>query len=260
MFVIYFKVLILALVQGVTEFVPVSSSGHLLIFHKLLDFDFVNNLFFDISLHFGTVLALLLFFRKRIADFLNDSRLLAKIFLALIPTVIIGFLVEDYVESLHSVKIIALTLMGGGILMLLAEKLFKTRKSHLLQVKYKDGLWIGLWQSLALIPGVSRSGITIIAGMSRGLKKTVAAEFSFLLAIPLISGITLKKMLGVIGNESMISSWSDYWLLLFGVIMSAIIGYVVLKYLFEFLNKYSLKLFAWYRIILAIILLIFFYK
>lgn len=259
MFVIYLKVFILALIQGITEFVPVSSSGHLILFHDFLDLHLASDLLFDIALHFGTVLALLLYFRKRIKSFLEDSRLLAKVFIALIPTVIIGFFLEDYIQELASLTVIALALIGGGILFLLSEELFKAKKTELSQVKYGDGFWIGLWQSLALLPGVSRSGITIIAGMSRGLKKSLAAEFSFLLAIPLISGIALKKVLDGIRGDIVPHTWSDFGILLFGIIVAAVIGYLVVKYFLEFLNKYSLKVFAWYRIILGIIVLLYFY-
>lgn len=259
MFLLYLKVFILALIQGVTEFVPVSSSGHLVLLHDFLDLHLASDLLFDIALHFGTILALLLYFRKRIKSFLEDSRLLAKVFIALVPTVLIGFFLEDYIDQFVSNTVIALALIGGGILFLLSEELFRTPKTLLSQIKFSDGFWIGLWQSLALIPGVSRSGITIIAGMSRGLKKSVAAEFSFLLAIPLISGIALKKVLDGLNGDLALGAWSDFMILLFGILVAAIIGYLVVKYFLEYLNKHSLKVFAWYRIALGLLVLMFVY-
>lgn len=248
MFLIYLKSFILAIVQAVTEFIPVSSSGHLFLLHKVLDLQLADNLAFDIALHFGTVLALLIYFRKKILGILKDRELCFKFFIALIPAVLVGFFFGDYLERLVNVKLIAISLFLGGVLFLLVEQLFKAKKSEMKELSYFDSLWIGLWQILAFIPGVSRSGITIIAGLSRGLKKSLAAEFSFLLAIPLILGVSLKKGFSMEFNQG------DLSVLLFGILSSAIVGYLVIKYFLAFLKKHSFRVFAWYRIVLAVLI------
>jgi undecaprenyl-diphosphatase len=259
MFLIYLKSFILAVVQAVTEFVPVSSSGHLFLLHKVLGLQLADNLSFDIALHFGTVLALLIFFRKKIIFILKDRKLVIKFGIALVPAVLIGFFLGDYFEKLISIKLIAVSLFLGGVLFLLMEQLFKSKKSEMKEISYFDSLWIGLWQVLAFIPGVSRSGITIIAGLSRGLKKSLAAEFSFLLAIPLILGISFKKGIDFFSDSSIGLNKDDIMILLFGILSSAIIGYVVIKYFLSFLKKHSFKVFAWYRIILALLIFIIIY-
>ena len=259
MFFIYFKAFILAVVQAVTEFIPVSSSGHLFLLHKVLDLQLTDNLAFDIALHFGTVLALLLFFRKKIFLILYDKKLILKFGIALTPAVLVGFFFIDYIERLVSVKLIAISLFLGGILFLLVEKLFNAKVQHLKDVSFRDSLWIGLWQVLAFIPGVSRSGITIIAGLSRGLKKSVAAEFSFLLAIPLILGASFKKSMDLFTDVNFHFTHDDFLIFSFGIVVTALIAYFVIKYFLDFLQKHSFKVFAYYRIILSISIFLFLY-
>lgn len=249
----------MAVVQAVTEFIPVSSSGHLFVLHDVLNLQLVDNMTFDIALHFGTVLALLIYFRKKIFLILKGRELMFKFFIALLPAVLVGFFFADYIEKIVSIKLIAITLFLGGVLFLLVEQLFKAKKTEMKEIGYLDSLWIGLWQVLAFIPGVSRSGITIIAGLSRGLKKSLATEFSFLLAIPLILGASLKKGLDIFTDTGISLSKNDIFVFSFGILTSVIIGYLVIKYFLLFLKKHSFRVFAWYRIALAVLIFIIIY-
>jgi len=230
--------LILGIIQGITEFLPISSSGHLIVFRDILEFNLQDSLSFDIALHFGTLLAIIFYFwpdikRLLIAWFssfkdlkkLNtDQKLSWLIILASIPAVLIGALFSELIDVyLRHTLIVIITLILGAILFLIIEKIYKT-KLEMKDLNWKKALAIGLAQALALIPGVSRSGITIITGMGLKLQRTEAARFSFLLGIPAMLGATI---------------WT------------------AIKFLLAILKKYSMKPFAYYRFLLAIVLIVY---
>lgn len=256
MFILYFKAIILAFVQGITEILPISSSGHLAFLHELLDFQLESNLLFDIALHVGTALALLFLFLPKFKKFWQDKSLWLKVIIGILPAAIIGFLIEDYAERLNdNLLVIALALIGGALLFFLVEHFFKPKQDDLKEISNQDAFWIGLWQVLSFIPGVSRSGITIVAGLGRGMSRRLAAEFSFLLAIPLILGMGLKKILDFSQGNFNLSS-SELGIFMVSMSISGIIAYFSAKYLLKFLEKHSLQFFAWYRILLGVIIIL----
>ena len=244
--------IILGIVQGLTEFLPVSSTAHLILFPWFFDWSGeVDTLAFDVALHGGTLLALLLcFWRDWIDLFFRKQRLLGLIVLASIPAGIAGVLLNDLAEhSLRSPLLISVMLITGGIIMLAAEKIYKYRDMEKLTLK--DVIFIGLAQAVAIIPGVSRSGFTIAAGLFRGLEREAAARFSFLLATPIIGGAFLLHFKGMITHHA------DHSAQLFvtGFISSFVTGYVAIKFMMSFLKKYPLNLFVYYRFLLAAVII-----
>ena len=262
----YFLAIFAGILQGVTEFLPVSSSGHLVLFHDILGFDLPDNLTFDVVLHLGTLLALVIFFKKEIFLYVralllsiigqcpkNDlsARLAWYLVLASIPAALAGYFFENQIKNIfRSSIVVSLMLIIFGILLYLADKFFKKEK-NLAAINLKNSLIIGCGQALALVPGVSRSGITIIAGLSQKLKRETAARFSFLLSMPIVFGAGVKKMMDI---ENI--NFSETLIYLLGFIFSALTGYFCIKYFLKFLQNNSLKVFAFYRIGLGIIILL----
>ena len=246
------EALILGIVQGVTEFFPVSSTAHLILLPWFFKWGGdLDTLTFDVALHGGTLLALVLcFWRDWIEMLMHKRRLFYLIILASVPAGVVGFFFNDFVEeSLRSPYIISLMLVLGGIVMYLSEKILKHRSLEALNLP--DAVVIGIAQAIALIPGVSRSGITISAGLFRGLDRSSSARFSFLLSTPIIAGATLlhaKKMMT--GNANY-----DLNLFMVGVAASAITGYAAIRFLMSFFRKYSLNAFVYYRFLLAAVII-----
>src|SRR4030042_6120893 len=244
--------LILGVVQGITEFLPVSSTAHLIVFPWFFNWTGeVDTLTFDVALHAGTLLALILCFWKDWIELITKKqRLFGLILLASIPAGIAGFFLNDIVENdLRKPWIISIMLIAVGIIMLIAEKANKHKDIE--KTGFKDAIIIGIAQAIAIIPGVSRSGITISAGLFRGFEREAAARFSFLLSTPLIAGATLlhfKKAFISQGNH-------DLKLFSIGIITSCITVLVAIKFLLAFLKKYPLNLFVYYRFILSAVII-----
>jgi undecaprenyl-diphosphatase len=251
-------------VQGIAEFLPISSSGHLILFHNILNFNLPDNMLFDVVLHLGTVLALILVFYKKIwqllsawfAGIFSPAKRAAKnyklgwmVIIGVIPAGLAGYLLGEGLEkSRYAVEIVASALIIIGLLFFVAEKYAKQDK-ELVSVGFWGALRIGCAQAVALIPGVSRSGITIISGLASGLKREEAAEFSFLLSIPVILGAGLKTLHDALALPGGIS---DSGLLLVGFLTAVVTGYVAIRFLLKYLSNHSLAVFAWYRIILGL--------
>jgi undecaprenyl-diphosphatase len=246
------KAIILGIVQGVTEFLPVSSTAHLILFPWFFNWNgAINTLTFDIALHAGTLFALILFFWKDWVDLiLKKQRLFGLIVLASIPAGIAGFFLNDIAENaLRNPLIISVMLIAVGILMLIAERANKYKNIESTGVK--DAIIIGIAQAFAIIPGVSRSGITISAGLFRGFEREEAARFSFLLSTPIIAGaalLYLKKAFTIGVNH-------DLKLFTTGIITSCITGFIAIKFLLVFLKRYPLNLFVYYRFILSAVII-----
>lgn len=252
---------LLGVVQGLTEFLPVSSTAHLIIARALFGFDGDKfGLAFDVACHVGTLLAVLAYFRADIARMIaalprladpgrdEDARLIWLLVIGTIPAVVAGALFKHVIEDrLRTVLVCAVALAVGGILLLVADRAgSKTRTER--SLTYADALWIGCAQAVALIPGVSRSGATITIALLIGMVRAEAARFIFLLSIPAILGAAVSeapKLLkgGVHGDERT--------LFVIGIISSAIVGYAAVKYFIQYLGRHSLDLFAWWRIALA---------
>jgi len=246
------EALTLGVVQGITEFLPVSSTAHLILFPWLFNWGGeVDSLTFDVSLHAGTLLALLLcFWRDWIELITKKQRLFGLIILASIPAGIAGFLLNDAAEKyLRKPLLISVTLIAVGLLMLAAEKAFKYRGIE--KTGLMDAVIIGFAQAVAIIPGVSRSGITISAGLFRGFEREASARFSFLLSTPIIGGAALLHFRkAFFGHET-----HDVQLFAIGLLASFVTGFITIKFLLNFLKKHPLNLFVYYRVALSLVII-----
>jgi undecaprenyl-diphosphatase len=263
----YLEAIILGIIQGLTEFIPVSSSGHLLVAHEIFGVTEVG-LAFDVALHIGTFFALIIFFHKDIYDLIlgilgkNDKKRLAwLIAFATIPAVIGGVLLQDLAESaFRSPILVSINLIWVAIAMILAERYAAKRKDK--QTKFdnittKQGLIVGLAQVVALVPGISRSGSTITAGIFSGIDRVSATRFSFLLAIPITFGAILKVMTD---SQTLEQVGAQQGIFLVGIVSAFLSGIFAIKFLIKYLSKHTLNIFAYYRIIVGIIGLIYFIR
>jgi len=250
---------ILGIVQGLTEFIPVSSSGHLIVVGKALGFEH-SGLGFDVALDIGTLAALFIFFRKDITRLLvglvrktDHSKLSWLMALATIPAVVAGMALQGLAETtFRSTSLVAVNLIVVAFVMLAADHLGK-RIYQLKDMTIGRSLAIGLAQCLALIPGVSRSGITISAGLLAGLDGVSATRFSFLLSAPIITGATLKVMLS---PHNWVQLTAEPVLYIAGILGAFISGYWAIRFMIGWLAKHGLALFAYYRITVGVLILI----
>ncbi len=259
-----FTSFILGVVQALTEFLPISSSGHLILIKEFLHFDpHIFDLSFDIILHAGSLLALVLFFRKDLVKMIkslfsrgSDNKLLYSIVIATFPAVIFALLFSNLIENnIRSGFIVSSMLILGGIFLLLAEKISKKTK-ELKNIKFGDAAVIGGAQSLALIPGISRSGSTIVSALFLGFKRDEAARFSFLLSIPVIFLASTKDIFDIVKQNNLTTPSLDIYVV--GFITSFIFSFIVIKFLLEFLKNHTLKVFAYYRFVIAALFLLIF--
>jgi undecaprenyl-diphosphatase len=243
-------------IQGLTEFLPVSSTGHLIIFQKLFHLsDAEFGLAFDASLHLGTLLAVGIFFFKdylKVLDFKN--KLYVKLALGTIPAAILGLLFEKKIESsVRELWIIGIALIAFSLVMIFAEKISSKNKLDQ-KIDNKKSFIIGLAQAIALIPGISRSGSTISAGLFLGLTREESARFAFMLSGPIIAGAGLKKFIEVLTSQALSSQ--DLTFFITGIISSFAFGYLTIKYFLKYLTSNNLYPFIVYRIILGVLLLL----
>jgi len=256
----YVVAIFFGIIQGLTEFLPVSSSGHLIILHEIFKLPIENEMAFDVVLHFATLLAVLFFFRKDIYHLIKSwfgslfgrkdeySRISWFIIIGTIPAALAGWFFDDIIEnSLRSPFVVVAMLIIVGILFIIFEKFSKFVKEFK-DMNWKNSIVIGLAQAIALVPGTSRSGITIIAGIGSGLKREVAIRFSFLLSIPIIFGAVIKKTPQIISDNL---SVNDYSVLLIAFLSAFVSGILAIKYFLLFSKKHSLNVFAIYRFVLA---------
>lgn len=256
------EAIILGLIQGLTEFIPISSSGHLVIAHEFLGVS-DNALAFDVALHFGTLLALLIYFHRDIIKLFDGlrgrgpyKRLVWLLGLATVPAVIAGVLLESAAEStFRSIKLVAINLMVVAIIMLLAEHYAskQPKRTELEQVNPKQAAVIGLAQAAAIVPGVSRSGSTITAGLFFGLDRIAATRFSFLLGIPIITGAVIKVLLEPGTSQAMSQ---DTALFVVGVLTALLSGLLAIRFLLRYLAHHTLAAFAYYRLVLGGVVLL----
>lgn len=263
------SIIILAIIQGIAEFLPISSSAHLIIFRDLF---FIGNdvistdleLTFDIALHFGTALAILVYFFK---DFLNmaikgftkgindkNGKIMWYIIAATIPAAVVGLLFEDIIDEVLRTKywLIALALIIMGIIIYIVDKKMP-RNKEVSDMTLKDALIIGCSQVFALIPGFSRSGTTIATGRLLHLEREDAAKFSFYLSAPVVLGAVVLQLIKV--DFALILN--NIWMFLLGISISFIVGILCIKFLLKYLRSNDFKLFMWYRLILGIVVLIY---
>ncbi|MEW6109608.1 MAG: undecaprenyl-diphosphate phosphatase [Nitrospirota bacterium] len=247
------EAIILGIVQGLTEFFPVSSTAHLILLPWFFTWSgLVDTLTFDIALHAGTLFALIICFWKDWLEIIfKKRRLLWFVIIATLPAGISGVLLNDIVEnSLRSPYIICISLILIGFLMLASEKTYKHKKTD--EINLYDAIIIGFSQAIALIPGVSRSGITISSGLFRGLDRESSARFSFLLSTPVIAGAVLLHIKNIING----TIGNNLELFVAGFTASALTGFFAIKFLLYFFRKYPLNIFVYYRFMLAVVIII----
>ncbi len=259
----FLMVAILGLVQGITEFLPISSSGHLILVREIFGTQqSAQDLAFDAVLHLATTGAILLYFSKDIWQLLQtvfrflgrlpvdqrDKTLISALLVGTIPAVILGFLLEDIMEEkFRNPLLVAGTLVFGSLIFAFAEYIY-TYKNRQASLTPLTGFKIGLLQCLALIPGMSRSGMTISGGLMFGLTRYEAARFAFLLAIPVMIGAGAKKALELLTSSAQV----DWVFVGVGAVVSFLVGLGAIHFMMNFISKYSLWPFIWYRIVLAI--------
>jgi len=257
------QAIILGLIQGFTEFIPVSSSGHLVLAHHFFGINEVG-LSFDVALHVGTLGALLIYFHKDIGQlakglFVKNShtRLAWLLAMATIPAVVVGILLQSSAETaFRSPRLVAINLAIVAILMLFAERYYHRHVNNptkLEKVTRKQAIIMGLSQAAAIVPGVSRSGSTITAGIFSGMDRVAATRFSFLLGIPITAGAIAKVFTE---SQAMQQVKDDKAIFAVGIITAFVSGLFAIRFLLRFLSKHSLAVFAYYRLVLSAIVLI----
>jgi undecaprenyl-diphosphatase len=258
------KALFLGLIEGLTEFLPISSTGHLILFGHLIDFQSDSGRAFEVIIQLGAILAVCWLYRQKIVDLLKGffsgdihaRRFAVNVFLAFLPAVVIGIFAVDFIKQvLFSPLVVGCALIIGGLIIFAVEaKEFKPRTIEATDITFKQAILVGFAQCLAMIPGTSRSGATIIGGMLSGLSRKAATEFSFFLAMPTMLGAATYDL---IRNASVLSS-DNMMNIAAGFAAAFIAALLVVKALVKFVEKHTLRVFAWYRVILGVILLIVF--
>ncbi|MEZ6059485.1 MAG: undecaprenyl-diphosphate phosphatase [Planctomycetaceae bacterium] len=248
----YVHTIILGLIQGVAEFLPISSSGHLVIAGALLDSYSTTSLpkegaLLEIALHFGTLLSILVVYRNDLWQVLKDFRTLAMIVIATIPVGFAGLLLKDHVDEIFSKPLLAGVALLFTAAFLLIGKWLQNRKAAVDRMSTGSAIAIGLFQAVAIIPGISRSGSTIAAGLACGLKRADAARFSFLIAIPAIGGASVVKMKDFVTGEATLGG--NLWPVVAGTVVAFVVGIVALKWLIRLVVADRLHWFAMYCII-----------
>ena len=249
------EILILSLVQGVSEFLPISSSAHLIIIETLYDFK-NSSLLIDISLHLGSLTAIIFYFRKDLLNLKNNQQLLTLILIGSLPVIITGFILyqTEIIYLLRDIKIIAWTTLIFGILLFLADKNNFNKKISS-DLNLKSILLIGLFQILSLIPGVSRAGITITAARILKFNRVDSSKISFLLSIPALGGASFLGLKDLIKE-----SFELNYLVFLAIMTSFIFSYMTVKFFLIYINKFSMNIFVIYRIIIAAILFLLIYN
>lgn len=267
-----FDTIIIAIVEGLTEFLPVSSTGHMIIAQNLLGVEsteFVKA--FTFIIQFGAILSVVVLYWKRffqlnrtpapegasaLKKFLHKYDFYWKLFVAFIPAAVLGLLFSDMIDAmLESVTVVAVTLILGGIFMLFCDRIFN-KGSEKTELTEKRAFWIGMFQCISMIPGVSRSMATIVGGMAQKLTRKAAAEFSFFLAVPTMFAATLYKMLKIFLDPNGMQIISENLMtLLVGNVVAFVVAMLAIKFFISFVTKYGFKAFGWYRIIVGGVIL-----
>tara|TARA_Y100000590_G_scaffold77436_1_gene85790 strand:+ start:10559 stop:11359 length:801 start_codon:yes stop_codon:yes gene_type:complete len=245
------EILILSVVQGIFEFLPVSSVSHVILISKFYTFNY-QNLLIDICLHLGSLIAIIFYFRKDLLNFINNKDFFIKIIIGTIPIVIVGYVLYQtgIINQLRSLKIIGWTGLIFGILLYISDKI-EIKKKLNFDFNNKSAIIIGLFQILALIPGVSRSGITITSGRFLGFSRFDSAKISFFLSIPTLAAASLLGIYNIYKEGSPELNF----LAIVAVIFSFIFSYITIIFFLNFIKKFSLNVFVIYRLILSVIIL-----
>ena len=250
------ELVLLSIIQGVTEFLPVSSSAHLILVSKYFNFSNAN-LTLDISLHLGSFLAIVFYFRNDLIDFIKNKELFKKILITSMPVSIFGFLLikTNYIDVLRSYSVIGWSTIIFGIILFFSD-LNNTNKNIKKNFSYNNAFFIGFFQILSLIPGVSRSGITITSARILNYNRVDSAKISFLTSLPVLAIVSIYNLQKIIIKNSMDISIIN----LTGIFLSFAISYLTIKLFIEFLKKFNLLIFVIYRLILGIMILFYVYN
>lgn len=256
---------ILGIVQGISEFLPISSSGHLALFQNLFGIESEENLTFSVILHLGTLIPVLIVYRETLWELIKKpfQKLTYLIVVATIPTVVVALLFKDFVENLAgNISFLGFGFMATGILLLISDKLSEGEKSvediddgEEVTVTFKDAIIIGTMQSIAITPSISRSGSTIIGALFCGLTRKSAAKFSFLMSIPAICGAAALMILDFVKGDVLIENIAVAPAVC-GFFAAAISGYLAIKFMLELIKKCKLQYFAYYLMALSIFILV----
>jgi len=246
------EIFLLSFIQGLTEFLPISSSSHLIIFSNFTNFD-NQNLAIDVSLHIGSFLAVLTYFSKDIINFIKNKVLFFKIFVASLPIMFVGFILvqTDLIHKIRNIETIGWTTLIFGILLYISDK-YELKKNINKNFNYKSALIIGLFQILSLIPGVSRSGISITAARFLNFKRIDAVKISFLLSIPTLGAVSIFGLKNLISSQDFSFSLVN----LISIFFSFIFSLITINFFLKYINSFSLNIFVVYRICLGLLLLL----
>ena len=259
------QAIILAIIEGITEFLPISSTGHMIIGSSLMGIasDPFTKMF-TVAIQFGAILSVIVLYWKKFIPNKDDVRDTAifylKLFVAFIPAAVIGLLLSDVIDALlERVDVVGYTLIAGGILFLFVDKIFEKNGSNGdKEITYGSALKIGFFQTIAMVPGVSRSAATIIGGLTQGWTKKAAAEFSFFLAVPTMFAATAYKMFKFYNDGGIFGS-NEITLLLVGNVVAFIVAIFAIRSFISFLTKNGFKLFGYYRILIGVVILVLYY-
>ena len=250
MFQDFIEILILSAAQGISEFLPISSSAHLILISNFYDFK-TSSLLIDVSLHLGSLLAIIFYFRKELFDLKNNQKILILLIIGSIPLIVFGYLLHttELIYLLRNPKIIAFTTLFFGLILYFADQR-KIEKNISTNLNIKSILFIGLFQILALIPGVSRAGITITAARFLKFNRVDASKISFLLSIPALTGASFLGLKDVINHSIEINL-----IIFIAIILSFSFSYITVKFFLNYIKKFSLNIFVIYRVAISLILL-----
>jgi undecaprenyl-diphosphatase len=253
-----FQAVLLAIIEGLTEFLPISSTGHMIIgsyFMGIGSDPFVKT--FTVAIQLGAIVSVVVLYHKR---FLQSLKFYFVLFVAFLPAAVIGFLFNDYIDALlERVDVVGWMLIAGGVFLLFTDRIFKsTSATTESEVSFGQALRIGFLQCIAMIPGVSRSAATIVGGMSQGLSRKTAAEFSFFLAVPTMLAATGYKLLKFYleGNSF---GRQEFLLLAAGNVVAFVVAMIAIRYFINYLTRHGFALFGYYRIVAGVVLLLLYY-
>ena len=266
------KAILFGIVEGITEWLPISSTGHMILLNDLIKLNVTDEFYsmFEVVIQLGAILAVVLIYFKEIFPWgfgknKNDTKktlnLWGKILVACIPAAVLGLLLDDWLDAhLYNSVVVALALIIYGIIFIIIErKKVGTRKTKSIDdISYKQAFQVGMFQLLSLVPGTSRSGSTIIGGLLVGLDRKVAATFTFFLAIPVMVGASLLKILKYFLKTGTVFTSLEWSILIVGCIVAFIVSILVIKFLMNYIKKHDFQAFGWYRIVLGILVLIYF--
>ncbi len=248
------QAIIIGIIEGFTEFLPISSTGHMIVASKFLGIEESALIkAYEVIIQFAAILAVMLIYRDKLS--ISKIELWKKLMVAFFPLAIVGYIFKDQIKILFSVQVVAIMFIIGGIIFLLVEKFYREEKSYITDVEsvsYKQSLWVGFAQIFSLIPGTSRAGATIVGGLLTGMDRKTSAEFSFLLAIPVmaaVSGYDLLKHYQDFAD----ANWGAF---VIGFIVAFVVAYLTIKLFLVFLQRFTFVPFGIYRIVFGIILLV----